>query len=65
MATSAAPGQGKIDVTPSVLYQVSSKVAGQQDPLDRGIKAFLDELARYPDGGGNGFVEDGLRVTLG
>ncbi|MFF1402817.1 RNase A-like domain-containing protein [Streptomyces sp. NPDC058294] len=54
MATSAAPGQGKIDVTPSVLYQVSSNVAGQQDPLDRGIKAFLDELARYPDGGGNG-----------
>ncbi|MEU0048511.1 RNase A-like domain-containing protein [Streptomyces sp. NPDC006309] len=54
MATSAAPGQGKIDVTPSVLYQVSSNVAGQQDPLDRGIKAFVDELARYPDGGGNG-----------
>ncbi|MGW3359226.1 RNase A-like domain-containing protein [Streptomyces bungoensis] len=54
MATPATPGQGKIDVTPSVLYQVSTNVAGQQDPLDRGIKAFLDELARYPDGGGNG-----------
>jgi hypothetical protein len=29
-------------------------VAGQQDPLDRGINSFLDELARYPDGGGRG-----------
>lgn len=29
-------------------------MVGQQDSLDRGIKAFLDELARYPDGGGNG-----------
>lgn len=54
MATPAASGQGTIDVTPSVLYQVSTNVAGQQDPLDRGIKAFLDELARYPDGGGRG-----------
>ncbi|OIJ69447.1 RNase A-like domain-containing protein [Streptomyces mangrovisoli] len=54
MATPTAPGQGKIDVTPSVLYQVSTNVAGQQDPLDRGVKAFLDELARYPDGGGRG-----------
>ncbi|MFR9796263.1 RNase A-like domain-containing protein [Streptomyces sp. MS06] len=54
MATPAAAGQGNIDVTPSVLYRVSSNVAGQQDPLDRGIKAFLDELARYPDGGGRG-----------
>ncbi|HEY8984086.1 MAG TPA: RNase A-like domain-containing protein [Streptomyces sp.] len=54
MGTPVAPGQGTIDVTPSVLYQVSTNVAGQQDALDRGVKAFLDELARYPDGGGNG-----------
>ncbi|MFJ9893977.1 RNase A-like domain-containing protein [Streptomyces sp. NPDC091280] len=49
-----SPGNTKIDVTPSVLYGVSTGVAGQQDPLDRGIKSFLDELARYPDGGGRG-----------
>lgn len=54
MATPPGPASGTIDVTPSVLYGVSTGVAGQQDPLDRGIKAFLDELARYPDGGGNG-----------
>jgi hypothetical protein len=54
MGTPPAPQSGTIDVTPSVLYGVSTGVAGQQDPLDRGIKAFLDELARYPDGGGNG-----------
>ncbi|MGW8378825.1 RNase A-like domain-containing protein [Streptomyces sp. ODS28] len=47
-------------MTPSVLYQVSSNVAGQQEPLDKGIKAFLDELARYPDGGGNGSAMEGF-----
>ncbi|MEV8557662.1 RNase A-like domain-containing protein [Streptomyces sp. NPDC051917] len=60
MATPAAPGHGTIDVTPSVLYQVSTNVAGQQDPLDQGIRAFLDELARYPDGGGNGSAMKGF-----
>lgn len=54
MTTPAGPANGTIDVTPSILYGVSTGVAGQQDPLDRGIKSFLDELARYPDGGGNG-----------
>ncbi|MCZ1001759.1 hypothetical protein O1M63_32900 [Streptomyces mirabilis] len=54
MATPPAPQSGTIDVTPSVLYGVSTGVAGQQDPLDRGINSFLDELARYPDGGGRG-----------
>jgi len=54
MTTPPAPQSGTIDVTPSVLHGVSTGVAGQQDPLDRGIKSFLDELARYPDGGGNG-----------
>ncbi|MDF3298193.1 RNase A-like domain-containing protein [Streptomyces tropicalis] len=54
MATPPAAGSGTIDVTPCVLYGVSTRVAGQQDPLDRGIKSFLDELARYPDGGGRG-----------
>ncbi|MFE2885289.1 RNase A-like domain-containing protein [Streptomyces sp. NPDC059272] len=54
MGTPTQPGNGKIDVTPTVLYGVSTGIAGQQDPLDRGIKSFLDELARYPDGGGRG-----------
>ncbi|WP_329253917.1 hypothetical protein OG223_27370 [Streptomyces sp. NBC_01478] len=54
MSTPTQPGNGKIDVTPTVLYGVSTGIAGQQDPLDRGIKSFLDELARYPDGGGRG-----------
>ncbi|WP_051813444.1 RNase A-like domain-containing protein [Streptomyces sp. NRRL S-340] len=54
MATPSAPRSGTIDVTPSALYGVSAGVAGQQDPLDKGIKSFLAELARYPDGGGNG-----------
>ncbi|MYS43643.1 hypothetical protein GTY23_20900 [Streptomyces sp. SID5998] len=60
MTTPAASGHGTIDVTPSVLYQVSTNVAGQQDSLDQGIRAFLDELARYPDGGGNGSAMSGF-----
>jgi hypothetical protein len=54
MATPAPPQSGTIDVTPSVLHGVSNGVADQQGVLDRGIRSFLDELARYPDGGGRG-----------
>lgn len=53
--TTPLSGQGgTIDVTPTTLYGVSSGFADQQTALDRGIKTFLDELARYPDGGGRG-----------
>ncbi|MEU3553306.1 RNase A-like domain-containing protein [Streptomyces fragilis] len=45
---------GTIDVTPAMLWSVSSGAAGQQDVMHRGIKDFLVELGRYPDGGGNG-----------
>ncbi|MFD7710454.1 RNase A-like domain-containing protein [Streptomyces sp. NPDC059785] len=54
---------GTIDVTPSVLYGVSSGVADQQGVLDRGIKSFLDELARYPDGGGRGTAVAGFTAA--
>ncbi|MFD5076053.1 RNase A-like domain-containing protein [Streptomyces sp. NPDC058371] len=54
MGTPSPSPSATIDVTPSVLYGVSSGVAAQQGMLDRGIKLFLDELARYPDGGGRG-----------
>ncbi|MFK4802443.1 RNase A-like domain-containing protein [Streptomyces sp. MPA0124] len=45
---------GTIDVTPSLLYGVSAGFADQQDQLHRGVKSFLTELAKYPDGGGRG-----------
>ncbi|WP_159044720.1 RNase A-like domain-containing protein [Streptomyces sp. XY152] len=56
MTTPTAGGtpSGTVDVTPSLLYNVSTGIADQQDLLHRGVKAFLTELARYPDGGGRG-----------
>ncbi|WP_051741591.1 RNase A-like domain-containing protein [Streptomyces xylophagus] len=63
MSTPTSPANGKIDVTPTVLYGVSTGIAGQQDPLDRGIKSFLDELARYPDGGGRGTAMKDFTTT--
>ncbi|NDK27874.1 hypothetical protein FSY75_26150 [Streptomyces sp. TR1341] len=63
MGTPAQLGQGTIDVTPSVLHQVSTNVAGQQSPLDQGVKAFLTELARYPDGGGKGTAMKGFTTS--
>ncbi|MEV5429770.1 RNase A-like domain-containing protein [Streptomyces sp. NPDC052701] len=59
----AGPQNGTVDVTPSVLYGVSSRVADQQDFLHRGAKAFLDELARYPDGGGRGTAVKGFTTA--
>lgn len=56
MGTPAHGGaaEGTLDVTPSLLYSVSTGIADQQDVLHRGVAAFLTELARYPDGGGRG-----------
>ena len=54
----AAPGpggqNGTIDVRPSDLFRVSSGVAAQQTPMDKGAKTLLDELNKYPDAGGYG-----------
>ncbi|MFD4262514.1 RNase A-like domain-containing protein [Streptomyces sp. NPDC058534] len=63
MATPPAAGgsqNGTVDVTPSALYGVSTGIADQQDLLHRGAKAFLVELARYPDGGGRGTSVQGF-----
>ncbi|OCC09240.1 hypothetical protein [Streptomyces sp. PTY087I2] len=50
-----APGQnGTIDVKPADLFRVSSGVAMQQTPMDRGAKDLLDKLRQYPDAGGYG-----------
>ncbi|WDO08674.1 hypothetical protein ME763_25235 [Streptomyces murinus] len=38
-------------------------MAGQQSPLDQGVKAFLTELARYPDGGGKGTAMKGFTTS--
>ncbi|HET6359970.1 RNase A-like domain-containing protein [Streptomyces sp.] len=55
MGTPAPPSQnGTIDVTPTQLYGVSGNVAFQQETLHKGANSFLDELERYPDGGGYG-----------
>ncbi|HZF93130.1 RNase A-like domain-containing protein [Streptomyces sp.] len=54
----AAPGpggqNGTIDVKPSDLFRVSSGVAAQQTPMDKGAKTLLEELNKYPDAGGYG-----------
>ncbi|MGW6711094.1 hypothetical protein ACWF9X_00275 [Streptomyces globisporus] len=54
-STPQAPGQnGTIDVKPADLFRVSSGVAMQQTPMDRGAKGLLDKLRQYPDAGGYG-----------
>ncbi|MFD5447337.1 RNase A-like domain-containing protein [Streptomyces sp. NPDC127100] len=62
MATPPGTGSqnGTVDVTPSVLYGVSTGFADQQNQLHRGMKSFLIELARYPDGGGRGTAVQGF-----
>ncbi|MFI7893048.1 RNase A-like domain-containing protein [Streptomyces sp. CACIS-1.16CA] len=54
-STPQTPGQnGTIDVKPADLFRVSSGVAMQQTPMDRGAKGLLDKLRQYPDAGGYG-----------
>ncbi|WP_237408809.1 RNase A-like domain-containing protein [Streptomyces sp. M2CJ-2] len=53
--TQGSGGQnGTIDIKPSDLYRVSTGVAAQQTPMDRGAKTLLEELNKYPDAGGYG-----------
>ncbi|WP_327736763.1 hypothetical protein OG749_26340 [Streptomyces nojiriensis] len=47
-------GGGNIDVKPSSLWNVSGRVAGQQDPMMRGGNTLVQELQKYPDAGGAG-----------
>ncbi|MFD7786415.1 RNase A-like domain-containing protein [Streptomyces nojiriensis] len=47
-------GGGNIDVKPSSLWNVSGRVAGQQDPMMRGGNTLVQELQEYPDAGGAG-----------
>lgn len=63
MATPPPPQNGTIDVTPTQLFGVSGGVAAQQDTMNRGANSFLDELERYPDGGGRGTAAEDFAAT--
>ncbi|MEU0914518.1 RNase A-like domain-containing protein [Streptomyces althioticus] len=55
MSTPAPTGpNGTIDVQPADLHRVAGGVASQQTVMDRGVRALLDELRKYPDAGGYG-----------
>ncbi|MEU5160478.1 RNase A-like domain-containing protein [Streptomyces sp. NPDC020875] len=54
MGTPPPNQSGTIDVKPADLYRVSGGVAIQQTVLDRGAKALLEDLRKYPDAGGYG-----------
>ncbi|WP_240967876.1 RNase A-like domain-containing protein [Streptomyces composti] len=64
-APAAGPGgqSGTIDVKPSDLHRVSSGVAAQQTPMDKGAKSLLEDLRKYPDAGGCGTAPEAFAAS--
>ncbi|GAA0645437.1 hypothetical protein GCM10009535_23680 [Streptomyces thermocarboxydovorans] len=64
-APAAGPGgqSGTIDVKPSDLHRVSSGVAAQQTPMDKGAKSLLEDLSKYPDAGGYGTAPEAFAAA--